>query len=305
MKKRSISLAWLIAVLFGLGSCTKSSSVKTNPLTPLNALINTDTSLSLFHHLILTANETGLLADNSITWLMPTNAAFRAAGYTAAGIDSLAPSVADRIVSYHFITQRAEPDSNGYKPYPTHLGLNIFGQLDNNKQTWFNGATAGDTANVGKALVYRLDAILLSPLDSLSIQLSSDTSLSFTAELFRRTGLDTTLTLSAGNYTVLAPDNAAWAKAGYDSVWRIDSADINTMTTLAKYHVLPGRWFIHDLSGINSIITLQGGSLTVGVSGGVLQFTGAGNASPANLLTGNQPAGNTFVIHKIDELLSP
>jgi hypothetical protein len=53
------------------------------------------------------------------------------------------------------------------------------------------------------------------------------------------------------------------------------------------------------------VVTLQGGSLSVSISNGVLQFTGAGNASPANLLTGNQPAGNTFVIHKIDELLSP
>jgi len=305
MMKRLTLLCWLIAVLLGLGSCTKSSSVKTNPITPLNSLINTDTNLSLFHHLILTANETGLLADNSITWLMPTNDAFRAAGYTAAGIDSLSPYVADRIIRYHFITQKAEPDSNGYKPYPTHLGFSVFGKVDNSKQIWFNNAMAGDTANVGKALIYRLNAVLLSPLDSLNTQLSSDSTLSFTAELFRRTGLDTTLTLSAGNYTVLAPTDAAWAKAGYDSLSQIDSADVNTMTTLAKYHVLPGRWFTNDLAGVNSIITLQGGSLTVGVSGGVLQFTGTGNASPANLLTGNQPAGNIFVIHKIDELLSP
>ncbi|MBN9385677.1 MAG: fasciclin domain-containing protein [Chitinophagaceae bacterium] len=305
MTKRASLLCWLIAVLLGLGSCTKSSTTKTNSITPLNALINTDTSLSLFHRMVLIANETGLLADNSITWLMPTNAAFRSAGYTAAGIDTLPPSVADRIISYHFITQHASPDSNGYKPYPTHLGFSIFGQLDNNKKIWFNGAPAGDTASVGKALVYRLNTVLLSPLDSLNHQLSSDSTLSYTARLFRRTGLDTTLGLSGGNYTVLAPNNAAWANAGYDSLAQIDSADIHTMTSLAKYHVLTGRWFTNDLAGVNSVITLQGGSLTVSVLNGILQFTGAGNVSPAHVLTGNQPAGNTFVIHKIDELLSP
>lgn len=305
MMKRISLLCWLIVVLLGLGSCTKSSSTKPNPLTPLNALINTDTSLSMFHRMILTANETALLSDNQVTLLIPTNAAFRAAGYTEGMIDTLAPSVADHIISYHFIAQRAEPDSSGYKPYPTHLGLSVFGQLDNNKQIWFNGAMAGDTAEVGKALVYRLNAVLLSPLDSLNYQLSSDTSLSFTAELFHHTGLDTTLGLSGADYTVLAPTNAAWAKAGYDSVSQIDSADINTMMSLAKYHVVPGRWFTNDLSGVNSLITLQGGSLTVGVSGGILQFTGTGNASPASVLTGNQSAGNTFVIYKIDELLAP
>ena len=113
------------------------------------------------------------------------------------------------------------------------------------------------------------------------------------------------LTLSGADYTVLAPNNAAWAKAGYDSIPQIDSADVGTMTTLAKYHVLPGRWFTNNLSTVNNVVTLQGGSLTVGVLNGILQFTGAGNASPANLLAGNQPAANTFVIHKIDELLSP
>jgi len=305
MKRKTISLAWLIAVLLGLGSCTKSSSNAGNPITPLNALINTDTSLSLFHRMLLVAGETGLMADNSVTLLIPTNTAFRAAGYTELVIDSMAPSVANRIISYHFITQQAKPDSNGYKPYPTHLGFSVFGQLDNNQQIWFNNATAGDTSMVGKALVYRLNTVLLSPLDSLSIQLSSDSTLSFTAELFKRTGLDTTLTLSGTDYTVLAPNNAAWAKAGYDSIPQIDSADVGTMTTLAKYHVLPGRWFTNDLSTVNNVVTLQGGSLTVGILNGILQFTGAGNPSPANLLTGNQPAANIFVIHKIDELLSP
>jgi len=313
MKRKPISLrlpavavaCWLAALLPGLSSCTKSSSNAGNPITPLNALVNSDTSLSLFHRMLLVANETGLLADNSVTLLVPTNTAFRAAGYSELFIDSMAPSLADRIISYHFIPQLAKPDSNGYKSYPTHLGFSVNGQLDNNQQIWFNGATAGDTSMVGKALVYRLNAVLLSPLDSLSIQLSSDSALSFTAELFRRTGLDTTLALSGANYTVLAPNNAAWAKAGYDSIPQIDSADVGTMTTLAKYHTLPGRWFTNGLTGINSVITLQGGSLTVGVLNGVLQFTGAGNASPANLLTGNQPAANTFVIHKIDELLLP
>ena len=305
MMKRVSLFCGLIIVLLGLGSCTKSSSTKPNPLTPLNALVNTDTSLSMFHRMVLTANETALLADNQVTLLIPTNAAFRAAGYTEGMIDTLPPSVADRIISYHFIPQRAEPDSSGYKPYPTHLGFSIFGQLDNNKQTWFNGTMTGDTAEVGKALVYRLNAVLLSPLDSLNYQLFSDSSLSFTAELFHHTGLDTTLSLSGGDYMVLAPTNAAWAKAGYDSVAQIDSADINTMMSLAKYHVVTGRWFTNDLSGVNSLITLQGGSLTVGISNGILQFTGGGNASPANVLTGNQPAGNTFVIYKIDELLSP
>ena len=304
MTRKAIPLVVLIALLLGMGSCKKTQPPVANPVTPLQSLINTDTTLSLFHRMLLVANEAGLLADNSVTLLIPTNTAFRAAGYTETIIDSLAPSVADRLISYHFITQAALPDSNGYKPYPTHLGFSIYGEKDLNKQIWFNGTPiTGDTSMVGKALVYRLSAILLSPRDSLSLTLGQDSTLTFSAELFRRTGLDTTLT--PGNFTVLAPTNTAWVTAGIDSVGQIDSADLNTMISLAKLHVLSGAYFTNLLTGLNNVITLQGSSLSVSSSGGALQFKGGGNTVPANVVTANQPAGNTFVIHKIDEVLSP
>lgn len=305
MTKRSASLVFLIVLLAGVSSCRKTQPPVANPVTPLQSLINTDTSFDLYHRMLLIANESGLLADNSVTLLIPTNAAFRAAGYSKGRIDSLLPSVADRLISYHFITQLAHPDSNGYSPYPTHLGFSLYGEKDTSARIWFNGAAVtGDTIMVGKALIYRLNNILLSPLDSLRWTLEQDTTLSFTAELFRRTGLDTTL--SAGGYfTVVAPNNTAWINAGYDSVGAIDSADLNTMLSLAKYHVLPSQYFSNQLMGVNNVITLQGGTLSVSVQGGVLQFKGNGNAVPANVLMPNQPAANTFVIHKIDEVLSP
>lgn len=304
MKGKVILLVNLIVLLTGMNACRKSAPPAINPITPLQTLINTDTTFSLYHRMLLIANETGLLADNSVTLLIPTNAAFRAAGYSEAIIDSLKPSVADGIISYHFITELATPDSNGYAPYPTHWGVSLYGEKDADEHIWFNGTTVmGDSIMVGKALIYRLNNILLSPASSLGLTLGLDTTLSFTAELIHRTGLDTTLT--PDNFTVLAPDNNAWRNAGYDSVGAIDSADANTMLSLAKYHVLRAQYFSNLLVGVNNVITLQGGSLSVSTSGGVLQFKGSGNAVPANVLTADQPAGNTFVIYKIDQLLSP
>ncbi|HVU57202.1 MAG TPA: fasciclin domain-containing protein [Puia sp.] len=297
-------LVFLIVLLAGISSCRKTAPPATNPITPLQSLINTDTSFSLYHRMLLIANESGLLADNSVTLLIPTNDAFRAAGYSEGQIDSLLPSVADRLISYHFITQPAHPDSNGYAPYPTHLNFSLFGEKDAGGQIWFNGsAVTGDTLMVGKALIYRLSSILLSPQDSLIYVMGQDSTLSFTAELFRRTGLDTLPTTNY--YTVLTPTNTAWINAGYDSVGAIDSADLNTMLSLAKFHVLPGQYFSNQLAGLNNVVTLQGSPLSVSMAGGVLQFKGNGNASPASVLTANQPAGNSFVIYKIDEVLSP
>jgi uncharacterized surface protein with fasciclin (FAS1) repeats len=304
MKGKTILVVHLIVLLAGLSSCRKTPPPAVNPITPLQSLINTDTSFSLYHRMLLVANESGLLADNPVTLLIPTNDAFRAAGYSEGQIDSLLPSVADRLISYHFITEPATPDNNGYAPYPTHLNFSLYGEKDAGGEIWFNGApVAGDTLMVGKALIYRLNTILLSPQDSLSYVLGQDSALSFTAELFRRTGLDTLPTTD--NFTVLAPTNTAWISAGYDSVGAIDSADLNTMLSLAKFHVLPGQYFSNQLVGLNNVVTLQGSSLSVSIAGGVLQFKGNGNAAPANVLTADQPAGNTFVIHKIDEVLSP
>jgi uncharacterized surface protein with fasciclin (FAS1) repeats len=302
--KGRMRLVFLIVLLAVAGSCRKTAAPVFNPITPLQSLINTDTSFSLYHRLLLIANESGLLADNPVTLLVPSNAAFRAAGYSESSIDSLPPSAADRVVSYHFINQIALPDSNGYVPYPTHLGFSIYGEKDTGAQVWFNGAPMSeDTIMAGKALVYRLNSILLTPSDSLSHTFAQDSTLSFTAELFRRTGLDTALV--PGLFTVLAPNNTAWRNAGVDSIGAIDSADLNTMLSLAKFHVLPGQFFSNQLAGVNNVITLQGGSLAVSVQGGVLQFKGNGNAVPANVLTANQPAANTYVIHKIDQVLSP
>jgi uncharacterized surface protein with fasciclin (FAS1) repeats len=303
MKGKNWWVFWIF-LLAGFGSCRKTDAPVYNSITPLQSLINTDTSFSLFHRMLLIANETGMLADNPVTLLIPTNAAFRAAGYSERYIDSLAPSVADRLVSYHFIPQIAQPDSNGYSSYPTHLGYLLYGEKDSGKQVWFNGAPViGDTIMAGKALVYTLNNILLTPSDSLNHTLAQDSTLSFTAALFQRTGLDTALT--PGFFTVLAPNNTAWINAGYDSVGAIDSADFNTMLNLAKFHVLPGQYFSNQLAGLNNVITLQGGSLAVSVQNGVIQFKGNGNTVPANILTANQPAGNTYVIHKIDQVLSP
>jgi uncharacterized surface protein with fasciclin (FAS1) repeats len=303
MKGQYLLVYWMV-LLAGISSCRKSQPPAANPITPLQSLINTDTSYSLYHRMLLIANETRLLADNPATLLIPTNDAFRAAGYPEGAIDSLAPSAADRLIRYHFITRVIQPDSNGYAPYPTDLGFSLYGERDSTQQIWFNGASAsGDTTMVGKALVYRLNSVLLSPWDSLMLSLDMDSSLSFTAELMRRTGLDSTL--GPGNFTVLAPVNTAWISAGYDSVGAIDSADSATMLHLAQYHVVPGQYFSNQLAGVNTVITWQGGSIAVSLAGGALQFKGNGNAAPAKVLVADRPAGNTYVIYKIDAVLTP
>jgi hypothetical protein len=165
---RSVKLLILcgIAVLMlpsAFISCKKSTPVAPIPITPLQTLINSDTTLSLYHRLILQANETGLLADKAITLLIPTNAALRAEGYSPSFIDSISATQADNLVRYHYINSRViipVADSGAYTGYATLLGPLVFGMSDG-VQVWFNGTRAiADTASVGQAFVYRLSAPL-------------------------------------------------------------------------------------------------------------------------------------------------
>src|SRR5258708_27852942 len=141
----------------------------------------------------------------------------------------------------------------------------------------------------GKALVYRLSAILKTPADSLNHLLSADTSLSFLAEVFRRTNLYDSLLLS-GNFTILAPVNSAFINAGYDSVGAIDSADLGSLVRLAEYHTVNGLFFSNTLAGMNSLPTLEGGMVAVSVQNGFLYFTGNSSPPQAGLVRGNQLA---------------
>jgi uncharacterized surface protein with fasciclin (FAS1) repeats len=296
----------LVVLLIGaMFSCGKTKPRAVVPITPLQTLVNSDTTLTLFHRMLIQANETGLLADQSITLLIPTNAALRQSGFSDTTIDSSGAYIIDRILRFQYITPAATPDSAGYKAYPTLLGFTIHGMRDAAGHTYFNGiGTTGDAIAVGKALVFRINGVIPAARDSLVDLFGLDSSLSFAAELFRRTNLYDSVLLS-GNYTLLAPVNNAFRQAGYDSVGAIDSADINTLIQLAENQVLKGIYFTNTFPNTGVITSLGGGAVTVSSSGGHYLFAGAGNTTPANWLSGNQQSGSSLAVHRIDQVISP
>jgi hypothetical protein len=309
MKRYSLfmiaGLAFLL--LFGMTSCQKKTSGPEKVvITPLQTLVNTDTTFSLFHRMILQANETVLLADAPVTLLIPTNAAYRQAGYSEIIIDSLSATFADRMVRYDYLPGKVVPDSGTYTAYPTLLSEPIYGMRDNNSHILFNGvATTGDGVFVGKAFVYRLSGPIQSAADSLTYLIQGDSTLSFLAEALTRTNFYDSVLVS-GSYTLLAPVNTAWQQAGYDSVGAIDSADVNVLFHVLGSQVLKGQWFTNSLPGPGVIPNLSGGAVTVTAPGaGRWQFSGTGNVSPANWLSGNLLSGNTLVVHRVDALISP
>ncbi len=302
-------LSFLVPVcLFFIGffACTKKQApVVYNPNTPLQNLVNSDTTLTLFHHLLLRGNDVALLEDDSVTILIPTNAALRQAGYPESIVDSSSSTLIDRMLRYQYLTSALVADSGTLTPNPTLLGPPLYAQKQNDGTILFNtyaATTSGTPQQVGKAKVYFLNAALSSPLDSLPELLFNDTSLTFLNEAFIRTNFFDSALLT-GSYTLLAPSNDAFRKAGYDSVGAIDSADYNSIVQLLGNQVIKGSYFSPSFPA--SVQRLQGSDVTVTYNAGLPQFTTASNPAPVNLLFANQVAGRNLILHWTDGLLSP
>jgi uncharacterized surface protein with fasciclin (FAS1) repeats len=308
MQKRLwITIGSLLGLfLIGALSCKKATPPKPIAITPLQTLINSDTTLTLFHQMILVANDAALLADTTETILIPRNAVLEAAGYTNVTIDSTSSYLLDQIVRYQYVLGALSPDSGTYTAYLTRLGASLYIEKDSTGELLMNGGTTAPNAGtaVGKATVYYLNSLLPTAVDSLPLLLQEDTSLTmFTAAVSLSNVYDSLLL--TGNYTVFAPVNNAFRTAGYDSVTAIDSANVDSLITLVEGQVVKGVYFTNNFPIPGPVTDLLGNSVTIGHAGGGWQFAASGNAVPANWLSGNLASGTNIVVHKTDAILSP
>jgi hypothetical protein len=310
MEKRVwIRICSLLGLFFiGFLSCKKSPPPKPIPITPLQTFVNSDTSLTLFHQMLLDANDAVLLKDTTISLLIPTNAVLRLAGYNSVTIDSTGAYILDRILRYNYILSASiAPDTGAYTVFPTLLGASIYIQKDSLPGLLLlNGnTTAGSTPiAIGKASVYYLNTVLPAAADSLPALLQSDSTLSFfTAALALSNLYDSTLL--TGSYTVLAPVNSAFIQAGYDSIGAIDSANVDTLIHLVQGQILKGIYLSNTFPFPGPVFDVLGNSVTVGQANGGLQFSASGNPAPVNWLSGNLVSGTTIIVHRTDGILSP
>ena len=290
--------------LISIFACKKThTTIPAKPvLTPLQTLINTDTTLSLYHLMILQANDEALMNDVTATLFFPRNAVLEQAGYSDIIIDSMSSTLADRIVRYNYLPAAVMTDSAGYTPNPTLLGVPLYIAKTAGGQLLLNASVtvSGQPTQVGKAAVYYLDALVPAAADSLPEIVQSDSTLTFFSEVLNRTNLYDSLLLT-GSYTLLAPNNTAFINAGYDSIGAIDSANIGTLVTLAMNQVVSGAYFSNDFP--SSVTAISGVPITVSTLNGSLQFTAAGNAVPVNWLNGDQIAGPTLILQRTDGII--
>jgi uncharacterized surface protein with fasciclin (FAS1) repeats len=288
-------------------SCKKAPPPKPIPITPLQTLVNSDTSLTYFHEMLIDANDVGLLKDTTASLLIPTNAVLLLAGYTPAVIDSTSSSVLDQMLRYNYVLSPTINPDSGYTVYATDLGAPLFIEKDSTAGLLLlNGsATAVSTpVSVGQASVYYLTSLVPTAVDSLPALLQSDSTLTFFATAMAITNLYDS-TLLTGSYTILAPVNSAFINAGYDSIGAIDSANVDTLIALVQGQIIQGFYLSNSFPVPGPVHDVLGNAITIGLNNGVLQFSASGNAAPVNWLSGNLISGSNIVVHRTDGILSP
>jgi hypothetical protein len=291
----------------GVLSCKKSPPAKPIPITPLQTLVNSDTTLTLFHQMLIDANDVVLLKDTTASLLIPTNAVLRQAGFTPVIIDSTSSFILDEMLRYNYVLSPEITPDSGYSAYPTLLGAPLYIERDTASGLLLlnAGATAGSTPmTVGKASVYFLNTLLPLAADSLPALLQSDSSLSFFAAALAISNIYDS-TLLTGSYTILAPVNSAFIQAGYDSIGAIDSANTDTLIALVQGQIIKGLYLTNNFPIPGPVFDMLGNAVTVGLNNGMLQFSAAGNAVPVHWVSGNLVSGGNIVVHRTDGILSP
>lgn len=99
-----------------------------------------------------------------------------------------------------------------------------------------------------------------------------------------------------GPFTVFAPTDDAFA-ALPDGTIEALLADIEALTAILTYHVVPGAVMSGDLSDGMMAATVNGASVTIGTDGGV-------TVDGANVIAADIKASNG-VIHVIDAVILP
>ena len=143
--------------------------------------------------------------------------------------------------------------------------------------------------------------------------IQSDTNFAFFAAALQRTHLDTLLLNGKGPYTVLVPSNSSFSwtlfngSQGYGlnpgmNLFSVDSilkADPVRLSSLVKYHILTGRYFINDFNRLQttdslSLTTLNGETVKYFAQTGGYSYFPIGTVQPEFYGNGNLSATDSY-----------
>jgi uncharacterized surface protein with fasciclin (FAS1) repeats len=306
MKLRSLfAVLSLSLVVFTVSSCDKDDDAPAQ--STITDLVVNDANLSLLETAVVKANlATTLSGPGPFTVFAPTDAAFTASGITPAVINTLTSAQLNTILLYH--TLPAEVFAANVPAGPnakviTASGDSVF-VTKNGTGVFVNGigVTQADI-DASNGVVHLMSRALLPPVGNIVQVAQADPNFTYLVAAVVRAGLAATLS-GPGTFTVFAPTNAAFIAAGFPTIASIEAAVPADLAKIITYHAISGRVFSSDLSNGATPATVQGGTVTIGISGSGATVKGITNPTVSNIIGTNVMARNG-VIHVIDRVLLP
>ena len=253
-----------------------------------------------------------LSTDGSFTVFAPTNDAFASllGVIGQSDLENIPEDVLERVLKYHVIAGAAlySTDLMDGQEAATFLSpddkitVGIDGMSVN-----INGAMV-TTADVvaSNGIVHIIDAVLV-PAQEMSIvntivepaYFNKDFSMLTAAVV--KAELLTALIDKEANYTLFAPDNAAFAKAGITSIEGFSKEDL---TPILTYHVIDGEVFGDGLPETGSAVTTLGGDFYLSINNNGAYINGTSMITTATVAGGPLDYDNG-VVHTIDMVLVP
>ena len=139
------------------------------------------------------------------------------------------------------------------------------------------------------------------PTQTIAQTLANNKNLTTLVNLLNKTNVNnetlTDVLNGPGNYTVFAPDNAAFAKVNASTLADLQN-NTTALTRLLSYHVIPTKLLANKFTGSGTLNTINSLSLPFSVSGTTIQV---GNAT----VTEADINATNGVIHVINGVLIP
>lgn len=257
-----------------ISSCKKLSSFDygTAKVSAYSIMAEDPYNYSLFKYIIDRAGLTTEVKDGSYTIFAPTNAAFFGAGYSTTNLEKIPLDTLAMLVKSHLVKGAVDLNNvSGAQSITNQNGGSILLQKIGDR-VYADGANiTSQSVHVSSGALNTINKLFIkgnSIYDRLSKYYTSSNNSAFTMLV---AAIDKA-SLGAVNYkeilsdpdaayTLFAPTNLAFIKAGYANVAAVTAANATTLSGILASHVVAGKKFTTQLDTMQAITAISGTSI--------------------------------------------
>jgi uncharacterized surface protein with fasciclin (FAS1) repeats len=311
---KNLFLLAIVGTTLVISSCKKDDPVPDPIPTPdptVAGYVTKDTSFSILLAAVKKAGLDGTLNDASKTWTVfaPTNAAFRALGYSVASVEAITTptdiAALSAILTYHVLSTKVTSTGVPVSDAVTTVNTRKLFASNNANGVFVNGVkVAVANVPVSNGVIHVIGKVLIPPTKTIAEIVSTNANFSLLLAAVQRANLASALS-GPGKFTVFAPTDAAFIAAGapYNTATNIGNAPVATVTGVVSSHAFTTNIFASDLVAGPTPATLNPlTTLTVALSSPPsVKITGS--ASAVSPISQVDIVATNGVIHVIDKVL--